>query len=291
MTFFKSLILNFDHSVGDVNDASQIDLTAWQETIRFGASVKTFSKFVNCLNHLLPQTYGTALLGSGDYHHLSWPLIERYENKGPFQVVIFDNHPDNMRFPWRIHCGSWVRRVALLPYVSHVHVVGITSHDIGLGAAWEQYWGPLLKGKLTYWSMQVDVRWANYIGLGQAFRSYATPDALIAGFLQELPRQPTYLSIDKDVLALTEARTNWDQGQLLERHLMQTIDALRSHIIGSDITGEVSQWRYQTWWKRLFSALDGQKAIPMEQLKAWQRDHHALNQRLLAAIAGSRLSL
>src|SRR5258708_28144195 len=46
-------------------------------------------------------------------------------------TTLFRSHPDNMRFPWGVHCGSWVRRVALHPAVSHVHVAGITSGDIG----------------------------------------------------------------------------------------------------------------------------------------------------------------
>jgi len=286
----QPLILNFDNSVDEISDAIRIDLVSWQEAIRFGATRKVFFDFTSRFDQLLPKSYGTALLGSGDYHHLSWPLIERCKNKGPFQVVIFDNHPDNMRFPWGIHCGSWVRRVAMLPYISHVHVVGITSKDIGLGATWEQYWAPLLTNKLTYWSMNVDVGWAESIGLGRAFRGYMTPNELIDGFLRELPRGPTYLSIDKDVLAPTEVKTNWDQGRLLETHLMQVIHALRSQIIGSDITGEISQYHYQTWWKRWLSALDGQTEIPTGQLSTWQKDHHMLNQRLLAAITTSNLT-
>jgi hypothetical protein len=48
----------------------------------------------------------------------------------PFQVVVLDNHPDNMRF--RLACiAARGRRVAMLPTVAHVHVVGITSADIG----------------------------------------------------------------------------------------------------------------------------------------------------------------
>ena len=72
-------------------------------------------------------TYGTAealsvLLGSGDFHHLSLPLVElearrQRSRAGSLRVVVLDNHPDNMRFPLGVHCGSWVGRAAALPGV------------------------------------------------------------------------------------------------------------------------------------------------------------------------------
>ncbi len=281
------LILDFDRTAGEIGGAFRVDMAAWQEEIRFGCSLKRLSALAAHWREILPAHHGTVLLGSGDFHHLSWPLIERCAGQGPFQVVLFDNHPDNMRFPFGVHCGSWVRKVALLPYVSHVHVVGITSTDIGLGSAWEQYWRPLLQGKLTYWCMGVDVGWANYAGLARAFRRYAAPEPMIADFLAELGPEPVYLTIDKDVLSLQEIHTNWDQGILREGHLMQAIAALQGRIIGSDITGDISSWTYRTRWKRWLSARDGQIPVPPEKLIAWQADQRALNQRLLTAIARS----
>jgi hypothetical protein len=284
----KPLVLDFDRSAGAIAGASFIDLAEWQEEIRFGCTLKTFNKLRVVLDASLPAEYGTVLLGSGDYHHLSWPLIERCKDRGPFQVVLFDNHPDNMRFPFGVHCGSWVRKVAMLPYVSHVHVLGITSGDIGLAHAWENYWRPLMAGKLTYWSMDVDVSWARYVGLGSAFRSFPDPDTLIAEFLAtQKEAGATYLTIDKDVLAEEAVQTNWDQGCMLEPHLLSVIEALRGKIIGSDITGEVSSWQYVTKWKKHLSAMDGQDDIPQEKLDAWQVEQQVLNQRLLAAITDS----
>ena len=63
-------------------------------------------------------------MGSGDFHHVSYLLIERLRRLGrQIQVVVFDNHPDNMRYPFGIHCGSWVWHVSRLPFVERVHVV------------------------------------------------------------------------------------------------------------------------------------------------------------------------
>lgn len=280
------LILDLDGSVGPIDGAERIDLRDWQDAVRFGATSRVFRGFVDLLESRLPREHGTVLLGSGDFHHLSWPLIARASADGPFQVVVLDNHPDNMRFPFGIHCGSWVREVARLPQVSRVHVVGITSGDIGLAHALENYWRPLRQGRVTYWSLGVDTRWARWAGVGHAFRTADNPEALVAGLLAALGPEPVYLTIDKDVLAPEVVQTNWDQGVFRESHVLDIIRAVRSRLVGSDITGEVSQWRYRAFWKRLLSGLDGQPEIDAAQLAAWQAEHTALDRRLIAAMAG-----
>ncbi|MEP7041695.1 MAG: hypothetical protein ABI843_01455 [Dokdonella sp.] len=281
------LVLDFDASVGALPGAHVIDLADWQEAIRFGCSLRRLRELTREIERRLPAVYGTVFLGSGDYHHLTWPLVERRAAQGPFDVVVFDNHPDNMRFPFGVHCGSWVRKVALLPHVAHVHVLGISSADVSAAHAWENYLTPLRRGKLTYWTVGVDTRWATRLGLGAAFRPFDTPAALIERFIESrrASTRPVYLSIDKDVLSPEVARTNWDQGRLGDADLFRVIDALRGRLIGSDITGDVSAYRYRTWWKRKLSALDEQPAIDAAQLATWQAQQHALNLRLLGRIA------
>ena len=283
------VVLDFDGSVGAIAGAVRIDLSAWQDAIRFGCSLQRLSAAMRSIGERLPSAYGSVFLGSGDYHHLTWPLVERQCSRGPFDVVVFDNHPDNMRFPFGVHCGSWVRRVALLPFVSHVHVLGIGSGDVSGTHAWENYLTPLRRRKLTYWTVGVDTRWAARAGLAHAFRAFESPDALVARFRAEqaISRERVYLSIDKDVFDASVARTNWDQGHLLEAHADALIDALHGRIIGSDITGDVSSWRYASWWKRRLSALDRQPAIDPAQLAVWQSQQHALNLRLLERIAAA----
>lgn len=280
------VVLDFDDTAGPVPGALVLGLSTWQEDIRFACRWKEFRRLQALLEPRLPEGHGTVLLGSGDYHHLSHLLIQRQRSSGPFQVVVFDNHPDNMRFPFGIHCGSWVRHVAMLPQVSHVHVLGITSGDIGLSHAWENHWQPLRAGKLSYWCMDVDVGWARHAGLGHAFHSFGDPDALITAFLKnQTAAVPTYLSIDKDVLSAEVVHTNWDQGRLLEQHLLRVISAFSGRIIGSDITGEISSWQYRSWWKRQLSQLDGQADAGAEQSARWQAQQRTLNARLLRALA------
>ncbi|MEO5625964.1 MAG: arginase family protein [Dokdonella sp.] len=283
------LVLDFDRSVGALPGATVIDLEPWQEAIRFGCSRRRLREVDAVIAARLPEHYGTVFLGSGDFHHVSWPMIARCASRGPFEVIVFDNHPDNMRFPFGVHCGSWVRCVAALPFVTHVHVVGISSTDVSASHAWENYLAPLVRGRLTYWTLGVDTRWASRIGLGRAFRSFASASALLDRFIEErrASTSPVYLSIDKDVLSPEVAHTNWDQGRLSDIDLVTAIDALAGRIIGSDITGDISAYRYKAWWKRRLSALDEQPEIDPLQLAAWQAQQHALNLRLLEAIAAT----
>jgi hypothetical protein len=280
------VILDFDGSVGALPRATAIPLAEWQEAIRFGCRPRRLRDVLRVIERALPATHGSVFLGSGDYHHLSWPLIERQAARGPFEVVVFDNHPDNMRFPFGVHCGSWVHRVARLPFVARVHVLGISSGDVSARHAWENHLAPLRRGKLRYWTLGVDTRWAARLGLADAFRSFDEASALLDRFFDErrAGALPVYLSIDKDVLDPAVARTNWDQGRLQDTELFAAIDRLRGQLVGSDITGEVSAYRYRTWWKRRLSALDAQPAVDVTQLAAWQARQHALNLRLLERI-------
>lgn len=297
LTAPRPVVLDVDGSVGPLPGELRLALGHWQEALRFGCGLRRLARFRAALQQQLPQQHGTVLMGSGDFHHLSWPLIARciaqqgFTSARPLRVLVLDNHPDNMRFPWGVHCGSWVRRVALHPAVSQVHVAGITSQDIGRAHAWENYLAPLRAGKLTYWSAGVDTGWARRVGAAQAFRGFASVAELaqaLADMLRARP-EPTYLSIDKDVFAPEVVRTNWDQGQMQEAEAMRLIDALRGQVVGSDITGDVSSWRYATWWKRLLSAGDGQDTqIDARMLADWQAGQHALNLRLVKRIEQGR---
>ncbi|WP_017463295.1 arginase family protein [Dyella ginsengisoli] len=286
----RPIVLDIDRSVGPLPQRLVIPLEHWQESLRFGCSLRTMERFRGVLDDTLPVAHGTVMLGSGDFHHLTWPLVERVRAAAPFQVVVLDNHPDNMRYPFGVHCGSWVRRVAMLPTVSHVHVVGIGSSDIGAGHAWENYRTPLREGRLSYWSVGVDVGWAARAGLAHAFHAFDDADALVRAFADEqlVAPQPAYLSIDKDVFAADVARTNWDQGHFQLAHAIAVIDSLRAGgLVGSDITGEISAYRYKSWWKRRLAAIDDQPVVDARELAGWQAQQHALNVELLRAIAGA----
>ncbi|WP_231755211.1 arginase family protein [Bordetella sp. N] len=287
------LVLDTDGSVGRLPGEVRLAITAkWREAIRFGCARGKLEAFMKDLYERMPAgaELGTVFLGSGDFHHLTWPLVRRCIEQGQhprLRVVVLDNHPDNMLFPFGVHCGSWVHRVARLPQVEQVHVIGITSGDLGAAHAWEHHLGSLLRGKVTYWSTGVDTRWAKWLGVGKSFRSFPDRESLVQAVSQALADDPlpTYLSIDKDVFATTEVRTNWDQGVLLRFDLHAIVQSLRGQIVASDVTGDVSLWRYRTPWKRILSSADGQHTSRRDPaLAEWQRAQNLFNGAILALL-------
>ena len=190
-----------------------------------------------------------------------------------------------------MHCGSWVRRVARLPQVAHVHVIGITSGDLGAAHAWEHNLGSVWSGKVTYWSTGVDTRWSRWLGLGPRFRSFPDRATLVEAARQELAARPmdTYFSIDKDAFSADEVRTNWDQGVLLRADLKTLAQALHGQIVGSDVTGDVSVWHYRTAWKRWLSAADGQDTAHQDrELPQWQARQNAFNWQIVELLDAAR---
>jgi len=317
------LILDFDKSVGTIEGAVCLDLHSWQEKIRFACSWRDFNAVSAFIGNRLPQNYGTVLLGSGDYHHISYFLVKKLGEKllrqqatgeaekakaagqsrprpaapagalpaqapagsgaaAQIQVVILDNHPDNMRYPFGIHCGSWVSHLAALPFVARIDVLGITSNDIALAHAWENRLLPLWRGKLRYWSVGIKTGWARLLGLHHAFRNFAAAADMAAAFTAEQAGRtmPVYLSLDKDVLAPAWVHTNWDQGIMEKETLIALLTALKSRIIAGDIVGEISEYRYKSPFKRLMSALDGQR-VPLAELSSRQQANQAFNRQIL----------
>ena len=278
------VVLDFDGSVEGATDAICVDLRAWHDRIRFACSLRALRKLRKMLDVAAPAPHGPVFLGSGDFHHVSLPLIERIARSySGFDVVVLDNHPDNMRFAFGVHCGSWVRRVAALPQVHHVHVLGITSSDVDTAHAWQNYLRPLRRGKVSYACLGVDTSWAQHHGLGKRVRTFDCVAELLAHWRADLSRsgRPVYLSIDKDAFSAEGVQTNWDQGRLLADDLWIVINSLRGRLLGCDVCGEVSIAHYRSRLKRWLSALDGQVKPPALELAAWQRRQAEFNAALL----------
>jgi len=281
----RTVILDFDDSVVPLPECEVIPLSRYQETIRFGCRMPELRDLGEELAPVLDTQPRLVFMGSGDYHHVSYLLIERLRTLGrKIQIIVFDNHPDNMRYPFGIHCGSWVWHVSRLPFVMRVHVVGITSTDVNAGHLWENHLGPLYSGKVMYWCVQRSLRAMRLVGI----RRCRTFDSM-ADLLDELPAavgdEPIYLSIDKDVLSGDVVQTNWDQGVMTRDELTSAIQLLQERIIGSDICGEVSSYRYRSRFKRFLSNLDHQPAIAKDTVAEWQARHRELNLHLLSLLS------
>jgi len=177
----RPVILDFDASVPPLSvDEVRIPVNDWQEAIRFGCTLRTYAALASHLDGLIPPEHGCVFTGSGDYHHLSLYLLRRLARRkalapGSLDVVVCDNHPDNMRYPFGLHCGSWVRHAAALACIRHIHVIGITSPDITFAHAWENYLMPLARKKLFYWSVGRRAAWLGLLGRGDHVRSSTQP--------------------------------------------------------------------------------------------------------------------
>lgn len=278
------LVLDFDGSVTGLEGATVLALSHWQQRIRFGCRWSEWHDLMTELSGQWPERHGCVLTGSGDYHHLSFMLLQRLPADRPVQLIVCDNHPDNMRYPFGIHCGSWIYHASRLPQVSAIHVLGICSSDIGLGHAWENHLRPLLTKKLHYWSIGVDSRWIDWLGRGDNNHRFHDADSLMVAFLQQLGHEPVYLSLDKDVLSPEVVKTNWDQGCFKVRHLEDLMNACADRLVGMDITGEVSSCFYESRFKRWLSATDGQQVMQEQQIVEWQQAQNRLNQQLLGRL-------
>ena len=284
----QPIILDFDRSVSPLPGESRVDLAAWQEEVRFGCTLRTLAKLERAIEGSLPDSNWAIFLGSGDYHHVSHILIRRLRQlQRPLQVVVLDNHPDNMRYPFGIHCGSWVWHVSQLPLVSCVHVLGITSSDVEIGHAVEHHVLNLRSGRVRYWCVGPNLGWMRALGIGRN-ASFPSVAAMLDAFAAELRGSDDgiYLSLDKDVLSPEDAHTNWDQGVMRMEEMLEMVTLLKGRVVATDVTGEVSVYAYRSRLKRLLSGLDRQPRIAPHDLMRWQAEHDAINLRLLDALSG-----
>lgn len=278
----RPFIWDFDDSVLEISgDEIRHPLQGWQERIRFGCTKAELARLEERVN--FPENGECVFLGSGDYHHLSLLLLKKAaEKSGEIDVVVCDNHPDNMRYAFGVHCGSWVFHASRIPGVRRIHVVGIASDDITAGHCWENYLSPLRTGRVAYWSVGKNAKWLNWLGAKTAHRDFARPDALVDSLIDCLgDARNIYLSLDKDVFGRNVVETNWDQGCFEFGHFRRILSACRDRLAGMDVTGEVSAYRYRGLLKRLLAKRDGLAAPDPGKLEAMQEKQRDINRRIL----------
>ncbi|ALN74972.1 hypothetical protein [Aureimonas sp. AU20] len=239
--------------------AERIDLKALGNPLRLWSSGRDWRRLEAAL--ATSERGGPApfltLFGSGDYHHVSAALIARAP--GPLSVVHFDNHPDWCRcFPAR-HCGGWVNMALAQDHVQRVVTIGPCADDLhrpdrkgaNLEAlsdgrhqvfAWRRAPTPTRKSVSDGPGHRVrsgEIHWRNV----EAENFTCFMDELIAS----LPPGRVWITVDKDVLAPSEAVTNWDQGQMPLARVIEAIGMIGQarEIVGADICGDHAPARHR----------------------------------------------
>ena len=233
------------------------------------------------------------MIGSGDFHHLAVLLLERIRE--PVTVIHFDNHPDWVRWAPRWHCGSWVNEALRLRQVAKVITLGPCSDDLVRPQLKGGNLAALASGRLVLlpwrhapsrvWGRVADgpghrregghLVWRNLADAGNAEN--------VAFILDRIDTAAIWITIDKDVLPETEALTNWDQGQMPLRVLLDLIIGIgtRKRIAGADICGEFSPPALRNPFKQIESRIDRpQRSVDSARLAR----NEAVNLELLGAI-------
>lgn len=283
------VFLNLDGSLPlqsrllDLPASRLIDLLHWGPRLRMGCTHAAFNRFCDDINAQLPPGPAITCYGSGDFHHISLALLRRIAE--PFNLVIFDKHPDWMRRIPILHCGTWVAHAALLPNLRNIlHLGG----DLDFDNAWRLLapW-PLLRRKRM---IVLPARRSFNRGQWRGIQTYPLNqwrpeyDDL---FSEKLAEYPVYISIDKDVLRREDAIGNWDSGYLTLSQLSTWISRIlqwaQYRCVGADILGDYSPVNMQGLLRR-FLHLTGHPPIQVDDLPRAASINHCANTRLISLL-------
>lgn len=200
-------------------------------------------------------------MGSGDFHHVTALLVHEAAETAaaPVTVIHIDNHPDWVRFPEGIHCGSWVGSALTHWNVRKVITLGVCSSDLISPERKGANLGLLSSGRLEvfpYEHASTTVR--RHYGDGASHQQTGknlswvrmrdfTADAFVERLLESIKTEAVYITVDKDALCEEDAVTNWDQGQLRLSTVLSLIREIgqRHRVVGADVTGDYSRPRYR----------------------------------------------
>ena len=264
----RTVILNIDDSVTrqerlvETFRPEVVDLGEIAPLLRIGCRASSYDRLLSPLDDVYgfdgdaPLTF----TGSGDFHHVSLAIVRRIGE--PFNLVVFDAHPDWIRHVPIVHCGAWIDRATRLPNLRHVYHFGV-HHDIG--GAW-LFFAPLKRmrnGGFRVFPARASESEALcrrapceeiHKGEGDTAIELFISNRL-SRYLDEMCRYPVYVSIDKDVFYNDEAVTNWDGGLLRVAEALKILKAIFEHPrfrpIGMDIGGDYSEAEFKGLLRKL----------------------------------------
>lgn len=158
---------------------------------------------------------GVHFLDSGNYHYLSKIWLDMV--KEDVEVLVFDHHMDMQppMFGDILSCGGWIK--AALDSNPRIKRVWLAGSPKPPEEEMEGYDGRVV------WVSEGDMTdmnaWKQRLGISSL---------------------PLYISVDKDVLGMEYARTNWDQGDVELSTVLECISTAAScrFIAGVDVCGE-----------------------------------------------------
>ncbi len=230
-------------------------LLSFKRMARLWCSASEFKRVSSAMQ--LPNLNQFALLGSGDYHHLTLALLQQHQ--APLTLVLFDNHPDWIRPPHQYHCGTWIYAAARLPQVARIVIVGLENGDLCGKKFQDGDVESYLNKKivlLPYTAVEVTIGAEQTVQLQSQLK--ASLKAGVQEILSHIATQHVYVSVDKDCLRLDDAITNWEQGTLPLETVTACIAAIRNNhiIVGADTVGDYSPPIFNSPLKWIGSFLD-----------------------------------
>jgi hypothetical protein len=264
----RARVLDLDGALTDQRrllartQAEVVDVRSWGPRLRLTCSFGRFRKFEAALTERLGPTDDAPRLtfvGSGDFHHVSLALVRR--QRRPCNLLLVDNHPDWMRGLPFLHCGTWLRHVARLPWVERIFHVG-GEVDFDNAYRWMAPWPELRSGKIVVLPALRTFRGAGWARVPHG-PLRARPDEpagrarveeLLGPYRLELARRPLYVSFDKDVLRADESVVNWDSGHLAWAEAAAVVSAFTAAsggLAGMDVVGDWSPVQVRGLFRRV----------------------------------------
>jgi arginase family enzyme len=253
-----------------------LDLQKLDDQLRLWASrlgVTTLRHSLSALRSASSLPWLT-FLGSGDFHHVSALLLETIPDfYKPLHLVLIDNHPDWFNLPPRFHCGNWLSTALKLGWLKSATLIGQDSDDLASGNYLFAPFSELESGRVSVFphsreSAFVPLRYPPVVhGVRASRRSMMgvqlhfdtvknTGVRELASIISSrLKGQNVYFSIDKDAMIQRDAVTDWDQGRLSLKEVIDLISTIshKVRVVGVDVCGDTAPAPLKGILKRLDS--------------------------------------
>jgi len=285
VTAQKGLLARYDPEI--------VDLTDIGPKARFWAR----GNVRRLLAARIPDTGNSRVtfMGSGDFHHMTEILLERFNE--PVAVIHFDFHQDWDSTCPLLHCGSWVTKVLRKKHnILKCVTLGASAKTMEFFSLQAGYLRLLENDRLELYpyTSKTGMVFMRHVPRNISFDIKRYPlmtnifwkelkgqdlSAFFSGLIERLPVKKVYITIDKDCMDARSALTNWDQGEMAVEHVLAILKVIkdRCDIIGMDITGDYSPVKVDNAFKDIMLRWNHPKMI--EASKYSLSEITALNER------------